>query len=370
MPITASPGIEVEKTGQLDTGSNGATNVGDLIHYTITVTNSGRVTLSNVRVTDPLLSAIDCGGGTHVIATLRPGQSRECTASYAVTQADIDAGFVPNTATGTGTPPRGPDVDDSGSETVPLTPAPDFEVDKTGRLDNGANGLADVGDTIHYTITVRNTGNVTLTNVTVTEQSLAALSPIDCGGGTNVIATLAVGQSVRCTATHVVSQADIDAGFVPNFATVTGTPPQQGPNGAPQRVPDIEAGDSDVRSLVASIVLRKTARPSVVSRGSTVRFTLRVSNASDVTANAVRVCDTQPRGLTVASAPGFRVRGRTACRVIGTLRPGSSRTLVFTARVGRGAPSRVTNTAIATAANAQAVDAQARVSIVRPQFTG
>jgi uncharacterized repeat protein (TIGR01451 family) len=376
VPITASPGIEVEKTGQLDTGANGVTNVGDVIHYTITVRNTGRVALRNVRVTERDLagmSAIDCGGGTHIIEILRRGQSVECTATDAVTQADIDAGYVPNFATATGTPPRGPDVEDGDSETVPLTPAPAIQVDKTGRLDNGANDEANVGDTIHYTITVRNTGNVTLRNVTVTEQNLAGLAAIDCGGGTNVIATLGVGESVRCTATHVVTQADIDAGFVPNFATATGTPPQQGPTGTPQQVPDVENGDSDVESFVAVIALRKTARPSVVTRGSTVRFRLRVTNTSEVAAHNVRVCDTQPRGFTVASAAGFRVRGRTACESIRTLQPGSSKTLVFTARVGRRAPSRVTNTATATAGNAQGVDAQARVSVVgprRPQFTG
>jgi len=78
----------------------------------------------------------------------------------------------------------------------------------------------------------------------------------------------------------------------------------------------------------------------------------------------VRVCDAQPRGFTVAAAPGFRVRGRTLCRSIGTLQPGSRRTVVFTARVGAGAPSRVTNTATATASNAQSVRARARVAVV------
>jgi uncharacterized repeat protein (TIGR01451 family) len=366
----AGPGIEVEKTGRLDTGANGVVNVGDTIHYTITVRNTGNVTLRNVTVTERDLagiSAIDCGGGTNVVETLGVGEPVKCTATYQVTQADIDAGYVPNFATATGTPPQGPDVEDGDSETVPITAHPVLEVDKTGVLHAGANGVANVGDTIDYTITVRNSGNVTLRNVRVSEQNLAALSPIDCGGGTDVIATLGVGESVNCTATHAVTQADIDAGFVPNFAIATATP-DRGPGIVS---PDVEDGDNDVESFAAVIALHKTASPAVVIRGSTVRFRLRVANTSEVRAHGVRVCDRQPRGFTVSSAPGFRVRGRTVCKSIGTLEPGRSRTLVFTARAGAGAPSRVTNTATATARNARTVHARARVSIRgRPVVTG
>jgi uncharacterized repeat protein (TIGR01451 family) len=247
---------------------------------------------------------------------------------------------------------------------------PGIDVAKTGRLDTGANGVANVGDTIDYTITVRNTGNVTLRNVTVTERDLAAMSAIDCGGGTNVIATLAAGASVNCTATHAVTQADLDAGFVPNFAVASGTPVLPGP---PAVVDDVEDGDNDIEPIVAAIALQKTATPSVAARGSTVRFALRVTNRSEVAARDVRVCDQQPRGFTVAAAPGFRVRGRTVCRSIGTLQPGNRRTVVFTARVGATAPSRVTNTATATASNARSVQARARVSILSarpPRVTG
>src|SRR5690606_39677640 len=66
--------------------------------------SSGNVTLTDVTVNDPLLTdagvSLDQGP-----QTLAPGGSFTFTATYTPTQADIDAGRVENTATGTGTPP-------------------------------------------------------------------------------------------------------------------------------------------------------------------------------------------------------------------------------------------------------------------------
>ena len=65
------------------------------------VTNTGNVTLTAVGVTDPLpgLSAVTCP-----VATLAPAASTTCTATYTVTQADLDAGSIVNTATAIGHP--------------------------------------------------------------------------------------------------------------------------------------------------------------------------------------------------------------------------------------------------------------------------
>ncbi len=74
--------------------------VGDVINYTITATNAGNVTLTNVTVSDPDLEppALDCTPALPV-AELVPGESVVCAGSYAITQQDLDNGSFTNTAT-------------------------------------------------------------------------------------------------------------------------------------------------------------------------------------------------------------------------------------------------------------------------------
>ena len=67
-------------------------SVGEVLNYTITVSNTGNVNLSNLEVRDPLT------GFTRTIGSLAVGASENFTTSYPVTQADVDAGKVRNTA--------------------------------------------------------------------------------------------------------------------------------------------------------------------------------------------------------------------------------------------------------------------------------
>ena len=61
---------------------------------------------------------------------------------------------------------------------------------------------------IHYTIVATNDGNVTLHNVTVTDPKVTQPG-LHAG---EPVADLAPGASLTCTASHTVTQADIDAG--------------------------------------------------------------------------------------------------------------------------------------------------------------
>ena len=64
---------------------------------------------------------------------------------------------------------------------------------------------------MHYTIVATNVGNMTLAAVTVTDPGVSGLSCTPANGS-----ALAPGASMSCTATHTVTQADLDAGHYAN----------------------------------------------------------------------------------------------------------------------------------------------------------
>jgi uncharacterized repeat protein (TIGR01451 family) len=224
--LPRSPAIDLVKDGTLhdDDGTPGIT-AGDTISYAFTVTNIGNVTLSNVTLADTV-GGVTISGGP--IGSLAPGATDTATftGSYSVTQADIDSGSFTNIATVTGTPPSGPNVSDPDDDTQQLSQTKEIELVKDGTLhdDDGKPGVT-AGDTISYTFTVTNTGNVILTNVTLAD----TVGGVTISGGP--IGSLAPGATDTGTFTgsYTLTQADINSGSFTNIATVTGTPPS-GPN--------------------------------------------------------------------------------------------------------------------------------------------
>src|SRR3970282_2680031 len=97
-PIGRDPALNIEKTVVSVDGDNSAPflvdEAGDLISYSITVFNTGNVTLTGVSVSDPLLADLDCDAGTGGNQAngfyLDVGDSLTCTRTHTVTQADID----------------------------------------------------------------------------------------------------------------------------------------------------------------------------------------------------------------------------------------------------------------------------------------
>ena len=76
---------------------------------------------------------------------------------------------------------------------------------------------------VTYEFVVSNTGATNLTNVTVTDTSLVGLTLSSTAAG-NCAASLAIGvedQVCTVTGTYILTQPDVDAGFVENRAGVT-----------------------------------------------------------------------------------------------------------------------------------------------------
>ncbi|MBK8275917.1 MAG: hypothetical protein IPK92_08750 [Nitrospira sp.] len=166
--IEQAPALAIDKTvtSVADTNGNGLTDAGDVINYNVKVSNTGNVTLTGVTVVDPLT-------GQNISAeTIAVGASQDFASTYTISQADVDGngggdGDIDNTATAD-SDQTGPSSD---SEVVPLNLTPALAIDKTvtSVADTNGNGLTDAGDVINYNVKVSNTGNVTLTGVTVVD---------------------------------------------------------------------------------------------------------------------------------------------------------------------------------------------------------
>ena len=123
------------------------------------------------------------------------------------------------------------------STTTTPTPeaAPGLSLVKTAAITKDANGdeLAGVDDEVTFTFHLENTGNVTLEDVGVDDETLADLGvPVSCP-----TTTLAPGAEMDCVSgVYLVTQADIEAGRVRNVATAEATtPPPPGSDGARAR---------------------------------------------------------------------------------------------------------------------------------------
>ncbi len=109
---------------------------------------------------------------------------------------------------------------------VPPVAAIDIEKATNGEdADTPPGPTITVGSTVTWTYRVENTGNLLLTDVTVTDNQLANDTDIDCGEGTdNVIADLDPAEVVTCTATGTAS-----LGQYANTGSVTATDPDSFP---------------------------------------------------------------------------------------------------------------------------------------------
>ncbi|TFH41409.1 MAG: hypothetical protein E4G94_07990, partial [ANME-2 cluster archaeon] len=156
--ITQDPSMTIVKTatpGTYDT-------VGQIISYSYNVTNAGNVLISGpITIDDDKATDESCPTGD-----LAPGASTTCTASYTITQDDLNSGSVTNVASAAGTDTNGdPVTSPTDTETVDAIQNPAIDVIKT----SDATGTNSVDDVITYTYNVTNIGDVTLTGVTVVD---------------------------------------------------------------------------------------------------------------------------------------------------------------------------------------------------------
>jgi gliding motility-associated-like protein/uncharacterized repeat protein (TIGR01451 family) len=271
-------GIELEKTGTyIDANRDNITNAGDQITYQFAITSTGNVTLTDVTITDPLITVL---GGP--VPSLAPGASDATTFSgtYTLSQADINAGNFINTATATGTFNRNP-VTDTDDDRQTFVQSPAWTLDKVA----AENSFAVSGDVIHYTITVDNTGNVSVSGVTVTDIGADAGSIVYASGDDNSDGMLDPSEIWIFNAVHTVTQDDVDAGHYINTSSVNGTP-------SGGILPPVEDSENVPAILAPSWTLAKTAvETEYTDVGNIIHYNIVVENTGNVSISNVIVTD-------------------------------------------------------------------------------
>ncbi len=208
VPLDTNFAMTIEKT-VTDVGGGGPGGsvdaAGDLISYQVVVTNTGNTTLTGVDVSDPLFDGFDSSSDCSPAApaSLAPAATMTCTGEHAATQAEIDSdgggdGDIDNTATATAN--ELPSEQDSAS--APIVQAPAMTLAKT----SGTSVISVPGQLVSYTFVITNTGNTTLTGVSLSDPNLDAAASCTPAAP----ASLAPGAVMNCSGTHIVTADELN----------------------------------------------------------------------------------------------------------------------------------------------------------------
>ena len=179
---------------------------GQVIHYTISVDNSGNVDLTHPVVTDAFADAgsLTLVSGDDGDGVLETNETWHYTATHTVTQAEMNAGNNLVNVAIADTDQTEPKQDDA---TTTVDQNPDLTIVK----DADKSSVDAAGQVIHYTISVDNSGNVDLTHPVVTD-SFADAGSLTLVSGDDGDGVLETNETWHYTATHTVTQAEINAG--------------------------------------------------------------------------------------------------------------------------------------------------------------
>ncbi|MGM9952647.1 MAG: InlB B-repeat-containing protein [Intestinibaculum porci] len=253
-----------------------AYKLGETIHYTIHATNDGNLTLTNIVIRDDLTNQ------QWTIRSLAPHQtSQDFTATYVVTEKDIKNGHVANVATmkdvddPTPDDPTDPDPkDEPGKETVDTEDKnPHLTIIK--KADDTKKYK--LGETVTYTISAINDGNLTLTNIKL-EDALT--------GDTWTIKKLAPqATSDEHVVTYTVTEKDIIAGKIKNIVTMKDVddPTPEDPNDPdPKDNPGEKTVETEDKHPHLTIT-KQADTSKQYTLGDTITYTIKAKNDGNLT---------------------------------------------------------------------------------------
>ncbi|RUQ37757.1 MAG: IPTL-CTERM sorting domain-containing protein, partial [Candidatus Competibacteraceae bacterium] len=410
---TANAAIYAAKTVAIavdNIAPSGVANPGDILEYTVVLTNTGDSTVHNVVFTDPIPSNTEYVTGSSTlngspagsfsddilsvtVGTLTPGA--QAIIRFRVTidwgtpngfvisnQGVVDSDqTVPTPTDADGDPNNG-----AQPTTIPVggqssTSALRAEKQVAVLNDVAPTGVVSPGDTLRYTIVLSNSGTTDLTGLTLTDPIPAGLTCV----GSSPTATLS-GATLTWTHLSVPAGGSLTLHFhatIDPFTEAEKVFSNQGTVSSPQVGSVLTDGNGDpsdgAQPTVIVAVTTGSGAPNLdlqkrwnlvgnaaggteVNPGDIVRYTLVVSNTGSAAANDVRIVEnTLPSQVTfisgsVLTSSGIVVSENPLLVNVGTLNPGAQATVSFRVEVNPGtAGQTASNQASVTSNNAPTV---------------
>jgi uncharacterized repeat protein (TIGR01451 family) len=363
--------------------------IGNTVTYTITVTNNGPSPASNVSLTDTF------SGAAVTITSIVPSQgscdaapanpftcaldeiSSGSSATVTVQATANELGTITNTVSATAdeNDPNAANNTNIVQTTTVVAAQADLQVTKTDSPDPVI-----VGDTVTYTIGVRNDGPDGAVNITLTDTfSGAAVTIVDAtttaSGGSCQISGLqvtcdlgALGDDGTTSVTIVVTANEV--------GTITNTAVVGSDTGDPNAANNTAVETTTVNAPAADLRVVKSASASTIAQGESVTFTIVVHNDGPNAAENVSLLDTLSgvavtvTGRTTTQGSCVEIGGgpNTSCD-LGTLAAGASATVTITA-TANGAGTLVNSATASSDATdpnaANNTDIQVSVTVVPP----
>ena len=310
--FVAEPAIDIVKT------CPAAAALGGNVTYDITITNNGNEDLENIVVTDTVNGNAPDDISNLFADTLAAGASD--SAQYVYTPDANDPDPLPNTVTVTADGVfSSTQVTDTDTCDTDITHVPGIDVEKT------CPRSVPFGDDVTFTITVKNTGNEPLENVSVTDALLGG----DITAAFNLPDPLPVGSTVYSHDFVYTPGANEDP--VENSVTASG-------DGVDSGVTDTDTDECETDiTHEPDIDVEKTC-PLEVASGEDIEYTITVENSGDEALIGVTVDDTLLGDITDDFDFDFS----------NPFPVGATATAVVTYSPQAGDPDPITNTVTAT----------------------
>lgn len=353
---------------------------GQLLTYTLGVTNNGPSDVTDATVTDVVpsgltfINATTPSGTTFTnsngvltlsLGNLASGASDTITLLFTPNVSSTTAQTLTNTATVTTSAGDTNPANNQATATTTVNPASSSTATDLAITKTASPEPVVAGQLLTYTLTVSNNGSNGVTDATVTDVLPAGLTFINASTPagttfTNVngvltfsLGSIAAGASDTITLLVTPSSDVTAATSITNTATVTSSAGDTNP--ANNQATATSTVNPTSTGTATDLVISKTSSPEPALPGQAVTYTIQVSNAGPNAVTDATVTDVLPSGVTFINATTptgttFTNANGVLTFNLGSLANGASETItVLVTPTGTGTlPTTLTNTATVT----------------------